>query len=248
MAVIARLLRKEAQERWKTMGSHVHLMVTQKDMGELKRLQDNPDRRPVLDLCAPSTLESPLHLACELNRHDVAAFLIETRSTLKLNQPERLGRWTPLHLAVHSGAVGIAGLLLARLSLEAARAVDEEGHDALHIAAGEGFAEIVSLLLEAGFDSDRACADEANLGTPAHECCRWGHVETLKASCAAAASPAPLTHDRSCTPPEQGSRRPTPTGRCSCGPPRPLDGPRASGTSSSNGLRSTSPTPTASTV
>lgn len=112
---------------------------------------------------------SPLHLAAVLNESEALRLMIS-----KGGNPNDVDfdRQTPLHAAVNAT---IASQLTNAGAQVDAR--DRSGFTPLHVAAADGYADIVELLLALGADVD---ARDTNGRTPLHEASTGGHFDVAE--------------------------------------------------------------------
>lgn len=136
---------------------------------------------------------TPLILACEAGRAQVAFALIEAGADVCASLPA--GRETPLHFAAALGFEALAEALIAAGADVDAMSVwhsydDQLGHYCgnapLHVAALNNRADLVCLLLKAGAQRDLAGPDRR---TALHYAAARGAVAALEALLAAGADP-----------------------------------------------------------
>mmetsp|Transcript_91796 Transcript_91796/g.259188 ORF Transcript_91796/g.259188 Transcript_91796/m.259188 type:complete len:372 (-) Transcript_91796:70-1185(-) len=133
------------------------------------------------------TMTTPLMLAAELGKADLAACLLE-------EEPQLVGAanasgWTALHLAAHGRemrkrspkelelgkfACVVKSILQARAEVDAR---DEDGKTPLHRAANSGNIETATELLSTGADVNAPCMCR---WTPLHYVCQEGHYTCAK--------------------------------------------------------------------
>ncbi|XP_029933897.1 caskin-2 isoform X2 [Myripristis murdjan] len=122
----------------------------------------------------------PLHLSAQYGHYDVSEMLLQHQSNpCLMNKAKK----TPLDLACEFGRLKVAQLLLSS-NMVAALLEGEGGRDGsesasttpLHLAARNGHKDIISLLLKAGIDINRA----TKAGTSLHEAALYGKTEVVR--------------------------------------------------------------------
>ncbi|XP_072267162.1 transient receptor potential cation channel subfamily A member 1 isoform X2 [Pyxicephalus adspersus] len=116
---------------------------------------------------------TPLHLAAQ-NGHDRIVFLLLKKGALMLCDYRG---WTALHYAAYGGFTRTIKTLLDT-SISLMDKPDKEKNTALHLAAKEGHAKAVALLLESG----AAITLNVNEASFVHEAIRSGHKDVVYAS------------------------------------------------------------------
>lgn len=162
--------------------SPLHIAVKDGDLLKVRRLLSWKD--PVADIGVNSHNhpqgKTPLHVACERNRHVVAAALIEASADVL--SVDDAGK-QPLHEAAAGGCTNCVGLLLSgRAKVSAA---SKEGKSALHWASLKGHIPLIQSLLAAGAKPD---ARDRRNGTPLLGAAFYGHIPAVDSLIAGRAS------------------------------------------------------------
>ncbi|XP_041363793.1 caskin-2-like [Gigantopelta aegis] len=123
--------------------------------------------------------ETPMHLACQHGNFDVANLLLLHHGDPTVVNKENK---TPLDLACEFGRYRVVELLLRNnlclrlLEVNEKDLTDNNQTTCLHLAAKNGHADIITLLLQVGMDINRATLK----GTCLHEASLYGKIEVVK--------------------------------------------------------------------
>lgn len=139
------------------------------DRERARALLDELGDRDIVD----SKGRTPLHLAVQSGREEMASFLLERG--FDVNVPTDNGKQTPLHNAVQTGSASMTRILLDAGADINAR--DAEGRGVMHMAARWGHNDLIPMLAKKGASVKMK---NEKRSTPLHEAAGAGNLETVK--------------------------------------------------------------------